>query len=213
MSYTFPHKHIYLPSDDATDKRIMLLFHGTGGNEHDLIPIARKIAPGAGIFGVRGNISEQGMPRFFRRLAEGVFDEVDIHNRSAELHQFIKEAAEFYEFQTENLISVGYSNGANIATAINFLHPGLLKKNILLRPMTPLIPEVPPNLTGTSVFLSFGGIDPLMPKGEPEKLSGLYKQFGAGVKVNIEPTGHQLSHIDLEKAAIWLQEQVSSATI
>jgi phospholipase/carboxylesterase len=208
MSYTFPHKHIYLPSDDIADKRIILLFHGTGGNEHDLIPIARKIAPGAGIFGVRGNISEQGMPRFFRRLEEGVFDEVDIHNRSAELHKFLGEAAEFYDFDTDNLISVGYSNGANIATAINFLHPGLLKKNILLRPMTPLIPEVKPDLSGTSVFLSFGGIDQLMPTGETDKLSKLYKDFGANVKVNIEPTGHQLSHIDLEKAAIWLQEKV-----
>lgn len=211
MSYTFPHKHIYLPSDDASDKRIMLLFHGTGGNEHDLIPIARNIAPGAGIFGVRGNISEQGMPRFFRRLAEGVFDEVDIHNRSAELHTFIREAADFYDFDTDNLISVGYSNGANIATAINFLHPGLLKKNILLRPMTPLIPEVAPDLSGTSVFLLFGGIDPLMPPGETDKLNNLYKEFGADVKVNIEPTGHQLSHIDLEKAAIWIQDNVNKS--
>jgi len=206
MSYTFPHKHIYLPSDDSTNKRVMILLHGTGGNEHDLIPIARKLAPGTGIFGIRGNISEQGMPRFFRRLAEGVFDEVDIHKRSAELHQFICEAAEFYEFDTEDLISVGYSNGANIATAINFLHPGLLKKNVLLRPMTPLVPETTPDLSGTSVFMSFGAIDPLMPAGESEKLTKLYKNFGADVTVNIEPTGHQLSHADLDKAAGWISK-------
>jgi phospholipase/carboxylesterase len=206
MSYTFPHKHIYLPTDNPADKRVIILFHGTGGNEHDLIPIARKLAPGAGIFGVRGNISEQGMPRFFRRLSEGVFDEVDIHNRSAELQQFIREAGEVYEFDTDQLISVGYSNGANIATAINFLHPGLLKKNVLLRPMTPLVPETTPDLSGTSVFMSFGAIDPLMPKGESDKLAKLYKDFGAEVSVNIEPTGHQLSHADLDKAAGWISK-------
>lgn len=204
MPYTYPHNHIFLPGDNASEKRILLLFHGTGGNEHDLVPIARQLLPGASILGVRGNISEHGMPRFFKRLAEGVFDEVDIHKRSNELHQFLKEAADVYEFDTDNLISIGYSNGANIATAINFLHPGLLKKHILLRPMTPLIPEKDPDLSGVSVFLSFGAIDSLMPKGESEKLSGLYKSFGADVTVNIEPTGHQLSQSDLLKAAKWL---------
>lgn len=206
MTYTFPHEHIFIRSKSSDQSNVLILFHGTGGNERDLIPIAEKIAPDFNYLGVRGNVNEGGMPRFFRRLAEGVFDEADIIERASQLNSFLREAAQEYGFDLSRSAALGYSNGANIISAINFLHPGAFRKSILLRPMTPLVPEVAADLSGHKVLLSFGTHDPLMPPGEVDKLSGLYQKYGADTKVHIEHAGHQLVHQDILHSADFITD-------
>ncbi len=204
MTFTHPHQHFFQKSTNPEEKRVLLLFHGTGGNEMDLIPLAERILPGVSYLGIRGNVIEHGMPRFFKRLSEGIFDEADIKLRAHELDSFIREAATSFGFSSENVMALGYSNGANIITALNFLHPGLISTSLLLRPMTPLVPANAPDLSNSNVWLSFGSVDPLMPPGEIEKLSGLYTEYGANLTVNIEQAGHQLVQNDLTKASEFL---------
>ncbi len=204
MNYTHPHNYIFNPSPSGQSNRVFLLLHGTGGDENDLIPIASQLDPDAAVLGVRGNVVENGMPRFFRRLSEGVFDEADIVQRANELASFLKEVSESYDFSLRDIIAIGYSNGANIATALHFQNPGLISKSIHFRPMTPLEPETPPNLTDIQVFLSFGAFDQLMPRGEENRLSQMYADYGASITKNVEPTGHQLAQNDLHAAAKWL---------
>jgi phospholipase/carboxylesterase len=206
MSFTHPHHYHLERSADSNERRVLIHFHGTGGTERDLLPLAKQLLSGVNYLGIRGNISEHGMPRFFRRLAEGVFDEADIITRSGDLHSFITEIVEKENLDLSNSVAMGYSNGANIITAINFLHPGLFATSVLLRPMTPLVPENAPNLSGTKVWMSFGSGDPLMPHGETEKLSGLYTKYGTELTVNIEQAGHQLIQNDLIKAHAYLNK-------
>lgn len=204
MEYTHPHNYIFKPSPSGKSNKTFLLLHGTGGDENDLIPIASQLDADAAFLGVRGNVVENGMPRFFRRLSEGVFDEADIVQRANDLASFLKEAAESYSFSLNDVVAIGYSNGANIATALHFLNPGLISKSIHFRPMPPLEPETAPNLTNTQVFLSFGAFDQLMPRGEEDRLSQMYVDYGASITKNVEPTGHQLAQNDLHAAAKWL---------
>ncbi|HAC16877.1 MAG TPA: carboxylesterase [Bacteroidetes bacterium] len=206
MTYTFPHEHIFIRSKSSDQTNVLILFHGTGGNERDLIHLAENIAPDYNYFGVRGNVNEGGMPRFFRRLAEGVFDEADIIERASQLNSFLTEAAQEYGFDLSQSAALGYSNGANIISAINFLHAGTFSKSILLRPMTPLIPVVTPDLSGHKAMLSFGTHDPLMPPGEVDKLSGLYQNYGAKTKVQIQHAGHQLMQNDVIHASEFISE-------
>ncbi len=204
MNFTHPHHYHLERAGSQDEKRVLIHFHGTGGTERDLLPLAKQLLPGVNYLGVRGNISEHGMPRFFRRLAEGVFDEADIINRSSELHSFISEIAANENLDLSISVAMGYSNGANIITAINFLHPGLFATSVLLRPMTPLVPATKPDLSGSNVWMSFGSVDPLMPHGESERLSGLYADYGANLTINIEQAGHQLIQNDLIKAHAYL---------
>jgi phospholipase/carboxylesterase len=206
MNYTYPHIYHFEKSSTENERRVLIHFHGTGGNERDLLPLAKQLYPGVNYLGVRGNVSEHGMPRFFRRLTEGVFDEADIRQRSLELHSFITEIGQELQLDLSTSVAMGYSNGANIITAINFLHPGIFETSVLLRPMTPLVPEVMPDLSGMKVWLSFGSNDPLMPMGETEKLSGLYAAANAALTVNIEVAGHQLVQSDLIKAHAYLNK-------
>src|SRR5215212_8554237 len=119
--------HQFIPAEGGRSNRTLLLLHGTGGNEHDMLPIGRDLDPGAALLSLRGNVLENGMPRFFRRLAEGVFDEEDVIRRANELADFISSAAAKYGFDPSQLTAVGYSNGANIAAAVLLLRPGTLK--------------------------------------------------------------------------------------
>src|SRR5690606_8079264 len=147
--------------------------------------------------GIRGNVNEGGMPRFFRRLAEGVFDEADIRERASQLRTFLEEAAREHGFEVSQSTALGYSNGANIISAISFLHPGTFDKRMLVRPVKPLVPEVAPNWAGHKVMLSVGSHDPLMPSGEVDKLSGLYEKYSAETKIHIKQARHQLGQKDV----------------
>ena len=205
-TFTHPHYYHLERSGNPDEKRVMIHFHGTGGTERDLLPLAKQLVSGVNYLGIRGNILEQGMPRFFRRLGEGVFDEADIIRRAGNLQSFILELMQEENLDLSSSVAMGYSNGANIITAINFLHPGIFATSVLLRPMTPLVPEIGPDLTGSRVWMSFGSVDPLMPPGEIEKLSGLYANYGAALTVNIEQAGHQLIQNDLIKAHAYLNK-------
>ena len=196
----------FIPGKEAG--MTLLVLHGTGGNEDDLIPLGQDLAPGAAILSPRGKISEHGYPRFFRRLAEGVFDMEDLVFRTHELAEFVENAAEEYGFDKEKLVAVGYSNGANIAASLILLHPGLLRAAVLFRSMVPLEPEVTPDLSGMPVFMAAGTRDPLIPPDNTEKLANMLREAGAEVDLRWRDIGHPLTYEEVEEAKDWLAENL-----
>ena len=195
--------HDFAPGSSS---RTLLLLHGTGGNERDLIPLGRELDPNAALLSPRGKVLENGMPRFFRRLAEGVFDLDDLKTRTNELADFVAAAAQQYGFDTNNLIAVGYSNGANIAASMLLLRPETLSTAILLRAMVPLIPETQPNLSAVRVWIGAGTHDPIVPTGEPKRLTELLRNAGADVAMHYFQAGHGLTPADVESAREWLEK-------
>jgi predicted esterase len=198
------HIHIYEP-EKAGEARTLLLLHGTGGNEHDLIPVGRMLIPGAGLLSPRGKVLERGMPRFFRRFAEGVFDIEDLKVRTAELATFVTNAAAHYRFDASQVIAAGFSNGANIAASLLLLRPRTLKAALLFSPMVPLVPDPLPTLTGVRVFISAGRQDPIVPPDNTERLAALLESYGAEVSLRWTPGGHSLGAEDVEAGAAWLR--------
>jgi phospholipase/carboxylesterase len=198
-------KHIFNKGKDAT-KPIFLLLHGTGGNELDLLPLAGMIDDEASVLSVRGNVLENGMPRFFRRLAEGVFDEEDLLNRTKELNEFLDEASVKYEFDRDNIIAIGYSNGANIAASLLFHYQNSLKGGILHHPMVPRRGIDLPDLTGKKVFIAAGTNDPICPPSESSELQSLLENANAEVVLHWENYGHQLTRQEVEAAADWYRK-------
>ncbi|MGP7816269.1 alpha/beta hydrolase [Niallia sp. 01092] len=198
-------KHIFKKGRNP-HKPVLLLLHGTGGNEQDLLPLADMVDQEASVLSVRGNILENGMPRFFRRLAEGLFDEEDLVFRTKELHAFLDESAEKYGFDRNNIVAIGYSNGANIAASILFHYANGLKGAILHHPMVPLKGIELPNLFDLPVFISAGNNDPICPLKESEELQDLLEKAGAAVEMHWENFGHQLTRTEVEAAAKWFQQ-------
>jgi len=193
--------HEFVP---GTSNRTLLLLHGTGGNERDLIPLGQELDPNAALLSPRGKVLENGMPRFFRRLAEGVFDLEDLKYRTNELADFIAAAAQHYGFASDNVVAVGYSNGANIAASILLLQPKILSAAILFRAMVPLIPERQPNLSSIRVWIGAGAHDPIIPTSETNALAELLRNDGADVTIRFFQTGHQLTRDDVDAARDWL---------
>lgn len=182
----------------------LLLLHGTGGDETDLIGLGRSISPGSALLSPRGKVLESGMPRFFRRLAEGVFDEADLRHRAGELADFIDEARETYRMSTP--IAVGFSNGANIAAALLLLRPDALAGAILLRAMAPFADPPRPALAGKPVLLLSGAFDAMIPAQKARTLADTLEKAGAAVRHRVLPGGHGLSEADLVAARNWLQD-------
>ncbi|WP_078382736.1 alpha/beta hydrolase [Sutcliffiella halmapala] len=197
-------KHIFKKGSEKT----LLLLHGTGGTETDLLPIAEMIDPEASVLSVRGNVLENGMPRFFRRLSEGVFDEEDLIFRTKELNQFIEESAINYDFKREELVAVGYSNGANIAGSLLFHYQNSLKGAILYHPMVPRRGITLPNLSATPVFIGAGKNDPICPASETEDLHDLLSKAQAQVQVHWEYQGHQLTHSEVTASKEWYNQYI-----
>jgi phospholipase/carboxylesterase len=195
-------KHIFQKGNDPS-KPTLLLLHGTGGTEQDLLPLSENIDPDANILSVRGNVSENGMPRFFRRLAEGVFDEEDLVFRTKELNEFLDEAAEKYDFDRDQIVAVGYSNGANIAASLLFHYQHALKGAILHHPMVPRRGLDLPDVSKTNVFIAAGTNDPICPPEESEELTSLLQEAGANVTLHWENGGHQLTYSEVEAASAW----------
>jgi phospholipase/carboxylesterase len=194
--------HSFVPGRSA---RTLLLLHGTGGDENDLIPLGRELDPSANLLSPRGKVLENGMPRFFRRLAEGIFDEQDLIRRTHELADFIEQAATKYNLDQKNLFAVGYSNGANIAGSLLLLRPKALAGAILMRPMVPIVPETLPDLEGAPVLLVSGRHDPIVPADEAVELATMLRNAGADVSVSWENAGHGLTRETLETARRWLE--------
>ena len=205
--------HRFVPSAQEPTRRVLLLLHGTGGNEDDLIPLGRNLDPTAAFLSPRGKILENGMPRFFRRLGEGVFDEEDVIRRAHQLADFVGEASRFYKFDPKRLIAVGYSNGANIAAAILLLRPEVLSVAILLRAMVPLVPEPLPDLAGARILISSGEYDPIVAAENVQQLARMLKRTGANVTLHVEPAGHALTRGDMSVAKDWLENLDSSEKI
>jgi phospholipase/carboxylesterase len=188
-----------------------LLLHGTGGNEQDLIPLAYDLDQRAAILSPRGKVLENGIaPRFFRRLAEGVFDIEDLKFRTNELADFVNDASKTYDFDLQHVIAIGYSNGANIAASMLLLRPEILPSAILFRAMVPLVPETLPDLTKKHIFMSSGLYDPIVSKQEAEKLFGLFKNGGAKVSLSWQESGHELTMEEVRKAKEWLLQYTTS---
>jgi phospholipase/carboxylesterase/glyoxalase family protein len=196
--------HRFLPASDRDSQTTLLLLHGTGGDEQDLIPLGQELLPGAAMLSPRGKVLERGMPRFFRRFAEGVFDVEDLKFRANELAQFIEDARKEYTF-APNIIAAGYSNGANIAAGLLLLHPGLLAGGVLLRVMVPFVPEVAPDLTGTKLLLAAGRQDPIIPPSGTMQLSEILTTAGAEVTLHWHNGGHELGQDDIDVARQWLR--------
>ena len=193
--------HEFVP---GKSKRTLLLLHGTGGNERDLIPLGHDLDPDASLLSPRGKVLESGMPRFFRRLAEGVFDLEDLKKRTHELADFVVAAAQRYEFDMKKIVAVGYSNGANIAASLLLLRAEILSAAILFRAMVPLTPEVQPNLSPVRVWIGAGAFDPIVPSSEAKQLAELLRAAGADVTVRFLQSGHELTPNDVDLAREWL---------
>src|SRR5690625_1421053 len=199
-------KHIFKKGNDRS-KPTLLLLHGTGGTERDLLPLAEKVDPDANVLSVRGNILENGMPRFFRRLAEGVFDEEDLVFRTKELNEFLDKAAEENDFDRDNIIAIGYSNGANIAASLLFHFQDALRGAILHHPMVPRRNIKLPDLTSKKVFIAAGKNDPMCPAQESIDLETLLAEANAEVEIYWENNGHQLTLTEVEAAAEWYKQK------
>lgn len=197
--------HTFVPATVADSRRTLLLLHGTGGDEEDLIPLGKALSPGDALLGVRGNVLEGSAPRFFRRLAEGVFDEKDIVYQSGELATFLKAAAVEYGFAEDALVAVGYSNGANIAASLLLLHPTALSGAVLFRSMLPLVPPTLQNLGGKRILMESGRMDPIVPQSSVEKLKQLLEESGAEVTLNWNNASHGLTNPEIARAANWLK--------
>ncbi|OAB26447.1 carboxylesterase [Paenibacillus macquariensis subsp. defensor] len=201
-------KHIYKQgSDDSAPT--LVLFHGTGGTEQDLVPIGEMISPSSSILSIRGNVLENGMPRFFRRLAEGVFDEVDLVNRTQEVYAFLDEASEKYGIDRRNMVAIGYSNGANIAGSLLFHYEDAFKGAILHHPMVPLRNKELPDLSGIPVFIGAGRNDMMCPAQESEDLQALLVGAGSDTDLHWENNGHQLSRTEIDAAGEWFGKHFS----
>jgi predicted esterase len=203
----FLHEFVQGSSD-----RTLLLLHGTGGDERDLIPLGRELDPNASLLSPRGKILENGMPRFFRRLAEGVFDLEDLKTRTNELADFVAAAVRHYKLVADHIVGVGYSNGANIAASMLLLRPEIMRAAILFRAMVPLIPDQLPDLSSVRVWIGAGDQDPIIPASETQRLVELLRSAGADVTIRFFNAGHGLTNSEVETAGQWLNDFKPSGT-
>jgi phospholipase/carboxylesterase len=207
MSEALSFVHRFEPGADAHARPVLLL-HGTGGDENDLVPLGRVVAPNAPLLSPRGKVLENGMTRYFRRVAGGVFDEDDVSRRAIELADFIAEAGRHYGLSSP--VALGYSNGANTAAAILLLRPEALAGAILLRATLPLKETEPVDLTGKPVLIITGASDPMMSPEGAARLAARLQQYGAMVEHRTVPVGHELSQADISLAKQWLRTNASS---
>ena len=192
--------HRFFPGESGAT---LLVLHGTGGSEDDLVPLGRELLPGAAILSPRGKVSEYGAARFFRRLAEGVFDHEDLVFRTHELAEFVEAASREYGFDPSKLVAVGYSNGANIAASLMLLHPRLLRAAVLFRAMVPFEPEEPVDLSGMPVFLAAGRMDRMIPPQNTQRLAEILTEAGADLDLRWRDTGHALTYEEVAEAREW----------
>lgn len=197
--------HRFVPSPSGTSVILLLLLHGTGGNEEDLLGLGRELHADASLLSPRGKVLENGAPRFFRRLAEGIFDLQDVRLRAAELAEFVACAVREYDLEGAKVVAVGYSNGANIAATTMLLHAGRIHAAALLRAMVVLEPDESPDLTGAEIFISAGEADPIVPLAHVERLGDIFRGAGARVEIKIQQASHGLVRSDIFDCRTWLQ--------
>ncbi len=197
----FVHKFVRSPTDSTLT---LLLLHGTGGNETDLLQLGRDLSPHAALLSPRGRVLENGMPRFFRRLGEGIFDINDLTEQTHALARFIVDASESYDVRPDKVVAVGYSNGANIAGSTLILHPEVLAGAVLIRPMVPFVPDAMPRLTGKPILILAGRRDSTVTREETERLAELLKRADADITLNWADATHGISGQELKVGKEWL---------
>lgn len=207
----FVHRFVAAGAGAPDPGYALLLLHGTGGDENDLLGLGTMLAPGAALLSPRGRVLESGMPRFFRRLREGVFDVPDLKARAAELAAFVTAARAAYALGGRPLVAVGFSNGANIAGGLLLAYPGALEGAALLRPMVPYEPEAPPRLAGVPILIAAGDADPYGGPEETQRLEAILTEGGARVTVHREHAGHNLTQGDVSAARDWLRKEFGAA--
>lgn len=195
-------KHIYIQGDLRLP--VLVLLHGTGGDEQDLVDIGQAVSPGSPILSLRGKVLENGMPRFFRRLAEGIFDQEDLKFRTTELADYIEKARKIYGFENKPVVALGYSNGANIAASVLLSRPETFQGAVLLRAMVPFEPKSLPNLDGTKVLMLSGLMDNIIPPDNSTRLSKMLDDAGVDVSFIMKPTGHGLTQSDFSDITKWI---------
>ncbi|WP_206044555.1 VOC family protein [Gemmatimonas groenlandica] len=208
--------HRYLPPTagaESVGATTLLLLHGTGGDEEDLIPLGRELLPGAGLLSPRGQVLENGAPRFFRRLAEGVFDQEDLAKRTDDLAVFIRQAIVNYRLEKDGVIAVGFSNGANIAASLLLKHPGLLRAAVLLSPMIPFRPDKDVDLSRTPVFIGASRADHIVPPDQTTALASMLRDYGAEVMLHWGSGGHAITQTEIKAAGEWLVGQVTPSGV
>jgi len=204
MSEDLGFVHRFLPAGDSSTNETLVVLHGTGGDENDLIGIGQAIAPGAAILSPRGNVLENGARRFFSRLAEGVFDPLEVRSRAKELAQFIRAAISKYNLDAARVFAFGFSNGANIASTVMLIEPGLLQGAILFRPMLVFEPDQKPDLAGAGVLISAGRMDPIVSTQNVQQLVELLSSAGAEVTLKWQLAAHNLVPSEVREASDWL---------
>jgi phospholipase/carboxylesterase len=201
-------EHVFEPGQSDWT---LLLLHGTGGDEHDLVPLGRQLAPQAALLSPRGKVLEAGMPRFFRRLAVGQLDIPDLLVRTDELAQFVTTAEASYGLNPDRVVALGFSNGANVAVSLLVRHPSLLRGAALLRPMLPYEPDPGLQLAGTDVLIAAGEGDPYSSPEQTARLATVLGEAGADVTVRVEPrAGHNLGQGDLATLGGWVSELIDA---
>lgn len=196
--------HRFVPSPAGREDLLLLLLHGTGGNEDDLLELGRRISPEAALLSPRGKVLENGAPRFFRRLAEGVFDLEDVRLRAGELAAFVECTLQEYNVAKARVVAVGYSNGANIAGATMLLHTGRIHAAALIRAMVVLEPSPLPDLSGSAILISSGVLDPIVPDSHVTRLADIFRRAGASVDVKRQQASHGLVQSDIFDCRDWL---------
>lgn len=200
-SGTLGFEHVLVPGESSTT---LLLLHGTGGDEHQLVELGRQLAPQATLLSPRGKVLEGTMPRFFRRHAVGQLDVPDLLARTDELARFVAAAVEDYGLDGTRVVALGYSNGANIAASLLLRRPGTLRAAVLFRAMLPFEPEEMPALDGTGVLVAAGARDPYVAPAQSERLAAVLRAGGADVDLRLVEAGHELTRSELIAAATWL---------
>lgn len=199
--------HRFVPAE-TPEAPTLLLLHGTGGNENDLLPIGSMLDERAALLSPRGKVLEHGMPRFFRRLAEGVFDHEDLMRRTHELAGFVQRSVDEYDIDQRRLFAVGFSNGANIAASLLLAYPRLLAGAVLLRAMVPFEPDSAPDLSGIPVYLAAGRSDQMVPPENTERLAQVLREAGADVTLDWQPGGHGIGPDEIQAAQNWFAKRV-----
>ena len=197
-------KYIYQKGQD--DHPVILLFHGTGGDENDLLSIANEIDEKASVISFRGDVDENGSLRFFKRKPNGQFDYEDLVMRTEKLDLLIKELSVELGFDCNNLVAIGYSNGANIIGSLLFAKEICLKGAILMHPMVARTDVKPKNLSGRKILITAGINDPICPVGESRAVNDILKAAKAEVNIQWFDDGHRLTLKEVDVAKKWYSE-------